>query len=1124
MNFESARAVLAIGLSIAALWPSREAVLSAAEPPLGDQHAILAAFNVLNPAGLYGSTGLDAAGLHYVYPHYGLNSVFVASPPVAAPRHPRTVFARFETTVTGRRLVIRNLSDGQTNRVEAIDGYNPQWFPDGRRLFYETPPANGSPAMWSIEVETGVRQRLFGLGLQYHPPGEPSGAAVLSSTGAEAIYLKFVAARQVLTPFVVSLEAAKEQPVLIDSPCTVDGIPVSSGTLVSSPAPPATVRHMHWSPCGRQVAMFATLQAPGTVGRQGLIIVDLDAEPVGITFIQETANQALDHLENFFISPDGGRVVFNQTVDNRASVFVSLTYESKLTPLGPGLVVAGQVSREAWPLSPWSHDGARLLYQDLDDGSLWAMQRSGGGRTRLTPEGLTSSLQIRSAQWVDLTARAPSDLVVTDVRPQQVIEGASLVVDKPMMVRGMVRLVGPTNRIDRVPMRLETAGASFLVEATVIRHRSATYVLSPDQVAEFERVKDRPLQRRLFYDLKGFTSFNFVPKGLKPRSAGSMTWTVTLDPLARLSLEEDADKTNNELTASLAVKAARQRRFLIQFQPAVTFFGPKTHQFTDAQLRAKAKAWADFVQATYPIPEVRMSYIPSTITIAGAAVSLRTGLGSLSALLWNLDRTVYILPTGALGEIDGLSRPGGHGVILAENAPDYVLAHEVFHTLSDGVAHDSDAAHPSGPVAANGWDVEQRVEDPDNIRRGPKLSLFPHDPLADLNHYSLMRETTGLVRTWLTPGQYRHLLDRWVTGGQDPWLLVARGAVQSDGRAVLLPAYATEGYPEATQTGPFTLETVDAEGVRLDSVDFTLDLASAEPGAETNFTKALPLDPRLAALRLLRDGALLARTDRTPNAPVVEVAPVEDLGNRRMRIRWTATDADGGDLFHCLGYSHDGECWLPLAFDLRESSLEVNLADAPGGAAARIRVMTTDGLNATMAESPSFSVPPKPPSALIVQARQLADAAGPPRFTLNGFAYDPEEGMLAESALTWTSDRDGLLGTGERLESPLSPGNHTLTLRAVDADANVAEISVLVEALVPTGESPQLVHARVSAGGHLEFDLVGGQPGLRYRIQRGDILGDWTDWTTLVRTQSVMRLSDEAPPNAPRRFYRARWP
>lgn len=68
---------------------------------------------------------------------------------------------------------------------------------------------------------------------------------------------------------------------------------------------------------------------------------------------------------------------------------------------------------------------------------------------------------------------------------------------------------------------------------------------------------------------------------------------------------------------------------------------------------------------------------------------------------------------------------------------------------------------------------------------------------------------------------------------------------------------------------------------------------------------------------------------------------------------------------------------------------------------------------------------------------------------LAGRADTPEDGALTGDALTWSSDRDGVLGTGETLDArSLSPGDHTITLtaRASDGLQSTASITLHLDA------------------------------------------------------------------------------
>lgn len=82
-------------------------------------------------------------------------------------------------------------------------------------------------------------------------------------------------------------------------------------------------------------------------------------------------------------------------------------------------------------------------------------------------------------------------------------------------------------------------------------------------------------------------------------------------------------------------------------------------------------------------------------------------------------------------------------------------------------------------------------------------------------------------------------------------------------------------------------------------------------------------------------------------------------------------------------------------------------------------------------------------------AGETFDAGTP--VTLQGEGADLEDGSLGDSALSWSSNRDGALGTGQLLEAPLSLGSHVITLTATDSDGQIATATV---ALTVTGTPP----------------------------------------------------------------------
>ncbi len=187
------------------------------------------------------------------------------------------------------------------------------------------------------------------------------------------------------------------------------------------------------------------------------------------------------------------------------------------------------------------------------------------------------------------------------------------------------------------------------------------------------------------------------------------------------------------------------------------------------------------------------------------------------------------------------------------------------------------------------------------------------------------------------------------------------------------------------------------------------------------------------------DQVLVTRTV-SAHAPTVQVLAPNGGGvvsGTTIPVSWSASDLDGDPLTFSVLYSADGGgTWTTVATGLAGAAFNVDAALLAGSSSALIRVMASDGINTTSDESDApFTVPGKAPHVAIVSPADQTRIAPGELLTLLGSAYDPEAGTLSGAGLVWESDRDGQLGTGEILIlalRELSPGPHTLTLRATD--------------------------------------------------------------------------------------------
>jgi hypothetical protein len=94
----------------------------------------------------------------------------------------------------------------------------------------------------------------------------------------------------------------------------------------------------------------------------------------------------------------------------------------------------------------------------------------------------------------------------------------------------------------------------------------------------------------------------------------------------------------------------------------------------------------------------------------------------------------------------------------------------------------------------------------------------------------------------------------------------------------------------------------------------------------------------------------------------------------------------------------------------------------------------------------------KRPTTAIISPPTGASFPASTKVTLQGISADLEDGSLGDTALSWSSDRDGALGFGSVLEVNLSSGTHTITLTAHDSSGLRTTASIICNA-VPTSPS-----------------------------------------------------------------------
>jgi len=543
-----------------------------------------------------------------------------------------------------------------------------------------------------------------------------------------------------------------------------------------------------------------------------------------------------------------------------------------------------------------------------------------------------------------------------------------------------------------------------------------------------------------------------------PKDGTLSVWAEVNSDKAR----PEPDYTNNRYPATVDVEFKKRKPlsigyYLVNYKPKKSpTYGQYKGSSTPSPQWAASKSAYELAQAIYPTASLNYYKLPKTwfpwikkLDVRDAAgtdalLQALTGEWNLLSLSPNPPDKIFawqaLDPTGWGGFANPLLKHVSFGV---ENNTS-VLAHEVGHNL--GLDH----APCTGAVAPANTDPQWPYKDGTIQEVG-----------FDVAYQSAVKSSYGdfmgyCMTNWISPYHWKKLyveLAPTTTKGvasttaisePQPYVLV-NGVVNDDDTGKLDPLMVLESHtePPAPPTGgDYCLTFYDPGDSPLATYCFDPSFTNPEwegPASSAYFVYLLPYPAETTRVALFHGETLLAERVASPSAP--EVSLESPSGGETWydthTVAWTATDADGDDLTFGVFYSNDsGETWMPVATDL--TSYRLDTTSLPGSEEMQVRVLASDGFHTTSADSSPFSVPTKAPEVLIA-APSEGDLLPPERaLYLSGSAYDPEDGSLSDAALSWWSDQDGLLGRGRTVIVPgltLSPGRHTITLRAADSDS-----------------------------------------------------------------------------------------
>jgi len=396
-----------------------------------------------------------------------------------------------------------------------------------------------------------------------------------------------------------------------------------------------------------------------------------------------------------------------------------------------------------------------------------------------------------------------------------------------------------------------------------------------------------------------------------------------------------------------------------------------------------------------------------------------------------------------------------------------ILAHETAHLMDRHHPNLTDCPYMIGPDSGTDWNFKDSKIQNWGFDGSALSSDFINVPKNPQTVWDYMTYCPFPPNVWTSEFTYTHILSyiqgkataqSEISKQSEPALyFTASGLISSSDLAFFYPITSelTSDPIAIPPTGTeycLNVEDVSANVLTQSCFDLSfINPETGEPDGVEPFEIMLPYPDGAARFVLKKGDVELASQVVSANYPEVTITSPNGGdswdASGDYTITWDASDLDGDPLLFTVSYSSDGNQWSPLAYNQAENSLTVNAANLPGSDSALIRVTATDGVNTTSDESDlPFAISRKGPQPIIASPSVSETTVGSGQLLLQGSAYDLEDGPLADSSLTWSSSIDGALGTGSNLLVNLTPGSHTITLTAVDADANSAtsEVSINV--------------------------------------------------------------------------------
>jgi hypothetical protein len=262
---------------------------------------------------------------------------------------------------------------------------------------------------------------------------------------------------------------------------------------------------------------------------------------------------------------------------------------------------------------------------------------------------------------------------------------------------------------------------------------------------------------------------------------------------------------------------------------------------------------------------------------------------------------------------------------------------------------------------------------------------------------------------------------------------------------------------------PLTAVFTAANGSVLGSIPMTgRPFVTHDGGNVDVYAADLPIGTTpVKRIDITRAGVVVASRTRSPNVPQVALtAPAAGtaIGADGVTVTWTATDADHDPLRVAVGFSQDGgKSWRQLWVGPNTGSAAIPRRQLTTSSDARLRVLASDGFNASAAPSGALTVTAVAP---LVRFAEPIDGLTIRRGGLVALQADGQDGdgnPIPASQVKWY-DGNTLLGNGLAIDRILKPGTHHIRLEV--AAGAVVQSTSLAGLITVAGDAPHVLRFR----------------------------------------------------------------